>query len=242
MNPYWINPQPDNDEFLRSDAVKGQFFMLVVGHVILWFIALAGMVFIYMNAQKAPQIDAFTAGGEPAWGKPMAVGTADTLKQREEFLDLHLRSVFTHLFMRTEKGSLPALANYADPTLLAIIERDFNFAKTKKGGYSQAFFIQEFEKMLGDGEARRRVYRIHGILSSHSLDGSSNTPIYLLAAIDRRAPTQANPLGWVVSVILSVDSKDYYSKERQALIAEVTKAEGANNALKPSPQNSVPKK
>ena len=239
MNPYWINPSADTDEFLHSDRIKRQFFLLVAGHILLWIGSFAGLVFIYFNAQSAPQIEAFTAGGEPAFGQPQPVGMKDTVDQQEKFLDLHLRSVFAHLFMRTEKGALPALADYVSADVLAIIDRDFNFAKTKKGGYSQAFFIQDFEKLLGDIGARRRVYRIRGILSAHSMEGSSNTPVYLLARIDRQAATRANPLGWNVTAVLAVDSKSYYNKERQALIEEVTRVRETPTAkdLKDSPKN-----
>ena len=236
MNPYWINPKPDTDEFLHSDASKKHFGWLVIGHVVLWFLSLAGIVFIYIYAQSAPQIQAFTANGEPAWGRPTPVGTAETITQQEEFLNLHLKEVFKYLFTRTEKGTLPALQYYTEPSLLAIIDTQFNFTKTKKGGYSQAFYIQDFEKMLGDANSRRRVYRIRGILSSHSLDGSSNTPIYLLAATDKIASSRENPLGWIVSVVLPVDSKDYYQKERNELIDEVTKPR-TNDTLKTTPKS-----
>lgn len=236
MNPYWINPKPDMDEFMPSDDAKRQFSWLVIGHVVLWLLALSGIVFIYLYAQSAPQIQAFTANGEPAWGRPTPIGSAETVAQQDEFLNLHLKEVFKYLFTRTEKGTLPALQYYADPSLLAIIEKEFNFTKTKKGGASQAFHVQDFEKMLGDANARRRVYRIRGILSSHSLEGASNTPIYLLAAVDKLEPTRDNPLGWVVTVVLTVSKEDYYQKERQALIDEVTKPR-TSSSLKTNPKN-----
>ncbi len=224
MNPYWINPSPDTQEFIHSEGIKRNFYLFAVGHILLWLVSLVGIVTLYLNARKAPSVDAFTARGEPAWGTPIPLESPQALAKREEFLEQHLKNVFSHLLIRTEKGILPELQYYTDRTLMGIIERDFNFSRQKKGGYSQTFYIQEMEKIMGEPGARRRVYRIKGILSTHSLEGASDIPIYLLSAVDLRPSVPENPLGWVVSVVLSVDSKQYYNKERQALIDEVTRA------------------
>jgi hypothetical protein len=223
MNPYWINPAPDTDEWLHSDKVKQNFFLLVAGHAVLWIVSLCGIVFLYTNAQKTAPIEAFTSSGEPAFGIPVPTGTPQAAEKQEEFLESHLKNIFSYLFTRTEKGTIPELQNYVDGTLLAILNYKFNFVKKPKGTFSQTFYIQEFENIQGSANSGRRVYRIHGLISSHDLEGSSNTPVYLIAAVDRLAPTQVNPLGWYVTAVINVDPGEYYNKERQALIDEVTK-------------------
>lgn len=224
MNPYWINQQPDTDEFLHSDRVKRNFILLVLGHIVLWVLSLFGIIYLYSNAQTTAPIEAFTSTGEMNHGQLIPINSAAAQEKQEAFLDLHLRNVFSHLFMRTEKGFIPQLRDYTDGLLLATIDANFNFSGAKKGGYSQTMQIQEFEKIQVSRDNSRRVYRIHGVLSSHSLEGSSDLPMYLIAAVDRRPSTPQNPLGWVVSIIIEVDSKEYYNKERQSLIDEVTKA------------------
>jgi len=243
MNPYWINPAPDTDEWLHSDRVKKNFFLLVAGHVALWIVSFIGVIFLFINAQQTAPIEAFTASGEPAWGMPISVSTPQAGAKQEEFLNLHLKNVISYLFMRTEKGSLPQLNDYTDNGLMALVDANFGFTKKVKAGYSQSFYIlpgaQDFEILAAN--ASRRIYRVHGILSSHSLDGSANTPVFLIVAIDHRPATTQNPLGWVISVVISVDSNEFYNKERQDLVTEVTKSHAEDTAKK-SPDSQTPKK
>lgn len=220
MNPYWINPSPDTAEWLESDRLKRSFYLLVAGHLVLWIFALVGMVFLYIQAQKMSPIEAYTSTGEPAWGQPMAMGSADTVEQREAFLTAHLRSLTEHLFMRTEKGVIPELAYYTDPTLLGILNRDFSFVGKEKGGYSQTFAVDKFELIFQ--RPTRRVYRVKGLLSSHSLDKSSNTPVYLLIAMDKRSSTPANSTGWVAWVVKTISEKEFYAPETAKLVEEAT--------------------
>lgn len=227
MNPYWINQAPDTDEFLHSDRVRQNFILLAAGHIVLWILSFCGIVYLYSNAQTTAPIEAFSYSGEINHGKLVSSSTPEAAQKREAFLQQHFKNIFSHLFMRTEKGMIPELKYYTDEVLLAIVDANFNFSDKKKGGYSQTLQIspeeKDFEKIGEANNGNRRIYRIHGTMASHSLEGSANFPVYFIAAIDRRKPTEQNPMGWVVSVIISVDAKEFYNRERKALIDEVTK-------------------
>jgi hypothetical protein len=208
-------------EWLESERLKREFYVLLAIHIVLWCLAVTGIVFLYSQAQKMSPVEAYTASGTPAWGTPMPLGTADTIQKRNEFVGKHLKSVVECLFMRTEKGYVPELKYYTDPGLLVIMNRGFSFAGAQKGGYSQTLQINDFEEILH--RPTRRVYRLHGILSSHSLEASANTPIYLLVAMDQRQGNEYNPTGWVVWAIKAISEKQFYAKETAELVDEVTK-------------------
>jgi hypothetical protein len=237
MNPYWINPAPDTAEWLDSQRLKREFYFLSALHIVLWIAALAGIACTYTQVQKTSPIEAYTSEGEPAWGKPLPLGNADTLEQQETFTQKHLQQVVEYLFMRTEKGGIPELSEYADHTLLAIFAGNFSFAAHEKGGYFQSFKIEQFNPIFRNNQ--RRIYRVKGMLSSHSLEKSSNTPLYLVVAFDKRTPTAYNPSGWVAWVVKAIDDKEFYASETANLIKEATQTQSENQS-KNQPKESTP--
>lgn len=222
MNPYWINEPADQNEWLESERIKKNFYALVGSHILLWALALVGMVAMLVQAQKAPPILAFTAKGEAASGTPISLDSPKAGKMMEEFLDHHIQDVTEHMFMRTEKGSLPALSNFVNADALAKFERAFSFTNSSTSGYIQTLSFEEFTPIRSG--SRRRIYQGKGVLSNHSLKGSANTPLYLVVVADKKAPSYENPHGWLVSIVISVTADDYTTAERNALIEKATKA------------------
>jgi|GEM_PF-2287151 hypothetical protein len=226
------------DEWFHSDKVKRNFILLVVGHIVIWILTLVGIVCLYGKAQQTARVEAYTATGEPAFGTPVNDDTPQAAQKKEEFLTQHLRHVISYLFTRTEKGVIPELRSYTDDYCLARIDYDFARARKSKKGYSQTFYIQDFENIMGGANSSRRVYRVHGLLNVNDMNGVSNTPVYLLVAVDKREPTNENAMGWFVTTVITLDPKDYYNKERQALIEEATKPQETTPATPKTPQTS----
>jgi hypothetical protein len=135
-----------------------------------------------------------------------------------ELRDLYpqYRDTIEETFHRTEKGSLPALADFLGPGVKDFVDRQYTrVQKEFPEGYSQTFTVLD-ERFLGFSptEGMRVDYR--GTWGIRSTAGMATSVIYLRARFGKGVATKLNSSGWRLVGLDVITEDDFYAAERAA--------------------------
>lgn len=207
---YWAPREDPDDHVFGSDEMRSKFYVMG-GLNVACLIALLIGVGVLTNRGFTPPPFIGQSHGLFFVGEGAPISTIDwDADMQQQFND-----TIEVLFLRTEKGALPDLANFVEASVLDQIEDGYTSGQVSTGpGFAQTFTLLESRNAPSPG---RPVLRRHmtGILSSRSIDGSQNSTIYLQCDFAPREASADNPTGWKLSAITRLREDEFFSEERE---------------------------
>jgi hypothetical protein len=120
------------------------------------------------------------------------------------------------LFRRTEKGSLPQLADFVGPGVKEYVDARYTRVKDQyPAGFVQTFNVLE-ERSLGffPAEGMKMTYR--GVWTIRAATGMQANVIYLAVTYGIGKTTAFNATGWRLNSLKPITEDEFYATERAA--------------------------
>ena len=142
---------------------------------------------------------------------PKPVSAADLQQQMEDTIEA--------LLTRTEKGSVPALADYVEHGVIEWVNANYNAAKDIPGGFLQTCSITN--SRILKSSPNYIVFGVRAFLSSKTISGYQLSPVYFVAGFSFGKSTDANQLGLrLVKFSPDPNGDTFFSKEHAQAKAE----------------------
>ena len=207
---FWAPIVESDEHVFGSDELRSRFF-IIAGLTITCLIALVVGLGVLAQRGMAPPMFVGYSHGLFFTGKNEPVSAID--------FDADLRQQFADtvevLFLRTEKGTLPALDKFVDKAVLDQMEAGYKQDQVRiKPGFAQTFTILEHRNAPSPGAPVRRSHMM-GVLSSRGLDGSQSSTIYLQCDFAPKEGSAENSTGWRLTAISRLREDQFFSEERE---------------------------
>lgn len=207
---FWAPESESEEHVFGSDELRNK-FLILGGLNIACLIALCvGVSLLGVRGFTPPYFLGYSQNLFFA-GKAAPISTINWDEDmRQQFVD-----TVEVLFLRTEKGALPALSKFVEQSVLDQVEKGYRGETQRlKPGFAQTFTVVE-SRQAPSPRAPVRRWHMMGLLSSRGLDGSQNSTLYFQCDFAPRGSNDENATGWKLVSITRLREDEYFSEERE---------------------------